>query len=155
MLASQSNTTITLLLANHCVVSKPLCSIFTTVGRCWVLLVSRSVSRWPHWFWTWKKHSGPSLADDMAPQIITNGRNHTVDFKHIGFSASALFVQTLGPRFPKWNAKCRLLIPAKRTLDNRAKVRCLRHCLIGSGVAWLVKCDGCSPFPEDVHACCH
>ena len=46
------------------------------------------------------KHSGPTPADDMAPQIITDCGNFTLDFKQLGFGASPLFLQTLGPWFP-------------------------------------------------------
>ncbi|KAJ8350147.1 hypothetical protein SKAU_G00252770 [Synaphobranchus kaupii] len=44
-----------------------------------------------------RKHSGPTPADDMAPQIITDCGNFTLDFKQCGFCASPLFLQTLGP----------------------------------------------------------
>ncbi len=47
-----------------------------------------------------RKHSGPTPADDMAAQIITDCGNFTLDFKQHGFSASPLFLQTLGPWFP-------------------------------------------------------
>ncbi len=41
-----------------------------------------------------RKHSGPTPADDMAAQIITDCRNFTLDFKQHGFCASPLFLQT-------------------------------------------------------------
>ncbi len=44
-----------------------------------------------------RKHSGPTLADDMAAQIITDCGNFTLDFKQHGFCASPLFLQILGP----------------------------------------------------------
>ncbi len=44
-----------------------------------------------------RKHSGPTPADDMAAQIITACGNFTLDFKQHGFCASPLFLQTLGP----------------------------------------------------------
>ncbi len=47
-----------------------------------------------------KKHSGPTPADDMAAQIITNCGNFTLDFKQHGLCASPLFLQNLGPWFP-------------------------------------------------------
>ncbi len=47
-----------------------------------------------------RKHSGPTPADDMAAQIITDCGNFTLDFKQHGFCASPLFLQTLGPWFP-------------------------------------------------------
>ncbi len=44
-----------------------------------------------------KKHNGPTPADDIAPQIITDCRNLTLDFKQLGLWASPPFLQTLGP----------------------------------------------------------
>ncbi len=51
------------------------------------------------WLWTSVK-SGPTPADDMTAQIITDCGNFTLDFKQHGFCASPLFLQTLGPWFP-------------------------------------------------------
>ncbi len=48
-----------------------------------------------------RKHSGPTPADDMAPQTITDCGNFIQDLKQHGFCASPLFLQTLGPWFPK------------------------------------------------------
>ncbi len=42
-----------------------------------------------------RKHSGPTPADDMAAQIITDCGNFTLDFKQHGFCASPLFLQNL------------------------------------------------------------
>ncbi len=47
-----------------------------------------------------RKHSGPTPADDMAAQIITDCVNFTLDFKQHEFCASPLFLQTLEPWFP-------------------------------------------------------
>ncbi len=47
-----------------------------------------------------KKHNGPTPADDIAPQIITDCGNLTLDFKQLGLWASPPFLQTLGPWFP-------------------------------------------------------
>ncbi len=47
-----------------------------------------------------RKHSGPTPANDMAAQIITDCENFTLDFKQHGFCTSPLFFQTLGPWFP-------------------------------------------------------
>ncbi len=52
-----------------------------------------------------RKHSGPTPADGMAAQIITDCRNFTLDFKQHGFCASPLFLQTLGTLISKLNAK--------------------------------------------------
>ncbi len=68
-----------------------------------------------------RKHSGPTPADDMAAQIITDCGNFTLDFKQHGFCASPLFLQTLGPWFPNemqnWHSS------EKRTLDHWVTVQ--------------------------------
>ncbi len=83
-----------------------------------------------------RKHSGPTPADDMAAQIITDCGNFTLDFKQHGFCASPLFLQTLGPWFP--NEMQNVLSSEKRTLDHwatvqlffsTAQVRCFWCCL--------------------------
>ncbi len=83
-----------------------------------------------------RKHSGPTPADDMAAQIITDCGNFTLDFKQHGICASPLFLQTLGPWFP--NEMQNLLSSEKRTLDHwatvqfffsTAQVRCFWRCL--------------------------
>ncbi len=43
-----------------------------------------------------KKHNGPTPTDDIAPQIITDCRNLTLDFNKLGLWASPPFLQTLG-----------------------------------------------------------
>ncbi len=45
------------------------------------------------------KHNGPTPAEDIAPQIITDCGNLTLDFKQLGQWASPPFLQTLGPWF--------------------------------------------------------
>ncbi len=47
-----------------------------------------------------KKHNGPTPADDFAPQIITDCGNLTLNFKQFGLWTSPPFLQTLGPWFP-------------------------------------------------------
>lgn len=42
----------------------------------------------------------PRLTDCTAPYIITDWRNFTMDFKHLGFCTSALFIKILGTWFP-------------------------------------------------------
>ncbi len=82
-----------------------------------------------------RKHSGPTPADDMAAQIITDCGNFPLDFKQHGFCASPLFLQTLGPWFP--NEMQNLLSSEKRILDHwatvqfffsLAQVRCFWRC---------------------------
>ncbi len=82
-----------------------------------------------------RKHSGPTPADDMAAQIITDCENFTLDFKLLGFCTSPLFFQTLGPWFP--NEMQHLLWSEKRTLDywatvqiffSLAQIRCFWRC---------------------------
>ncbi len=46
------------------------------------------------------KHNGPTSADDIAPKIITDCGNLTLDFKQLVLWASPPFLQTLGPWFP-------------------------------------------------------
>ncbi len=95
-----------------------------------------------------RKHSGPTPADDMAAQIITDYGNFTLDFKQHGFCASPLFLQTLGPWFP--NEMQNLLSSEKRTLDHwviffpSPGKTLLMLSLVQK---WLG-----SPFPEDVWA---
>ncbi len=82
-----------------------------------------------------RKHSGPTPADDMAAQIITDCGNFTLDLKQRGFCASPLFLQTLGPWFP--NEMLNSLSSEKKTLDHwatvqfffsLAQVRCFWRC---------------------------
>ncbi len=84
-------------------------------------------------FW---KHNGPTPADDMAAQIITDCGNFTQYFKQHLFCASPLFLQTLGPWFT--NEMLNVLSSEKRTLDHcatvqfffsLAQVRCFWQCL--------------------------
>ncbi len=85
----------------------------------------------------YRKHSGPTPADDMTAQIITDCGNFTLDFKKHGFCVSPLFLQTLGPWFP--NEMQNVLLFEKRTLDHwatqtvqfffsLAQVRCFWRC---------------------------
>ncbi len=79
-----------------------------------------------------RKHSGPTPADDMAAQIITDCGNLTLDFKQHGICASPLFLQTLGPCFPM---KCKIYFNLKRGLwttelfFSTAQVRRFWRCL--------------------------
>ncbi len=68
-----------------------------------------------------RKHSGPTPADDMAPQTITDCGNFTLDLRQRGFCASSLFLQTLGPWFPKEMQN--LLSSENITLDHSAAVQ--------------------------------
>ncbi len=56
-----------------------------------------------------QKHNGPTPADDIAPQIITDCGNLTLDFKQLGLWASPPFLQTLGPWLPKKKKKLALI----------------------------------------------
>ncbi len=51
-----------------------------------------------------RKHSGPTPADDIAAQIITDCGNFTLDFKQHGCCASTLPPDS-GTLISKWNAK--------------------------------------------------
>ncbi len=68
-----------------------------------------------------KKHNGPTPADDIAPQTITDCVNLTLDFKQLVLWASPPFLQTLGPWFP--NEIQNVLSSEKRTLDHWATVQ--------------------------------
>ncbi len=61
------------------------------------------------------KHNGPTPADVTAPQIITDFGNFTLDFKQLGFCASAVFLQTPDLDF---QMKQNVLLSEKRTLDH-------------------------------------
>ncbi len=92
-----------------------------------------------------RKHSRPTLADDMAAQIITDCGNFTLDFKQHGLCASPLFLQTLGPWFP--NEMQNLLSSEKRTLDHWVRfLHSPGKTLLTLSLVqkWLG-----SPFPED------
>ncbi len=118
---------------SNTMVIEPAFGTFGSVGRCQVLLENeisisiKLVSRRKHEVLPaaltvdFRKHSGPTPADDMAAQIITDCGNFTLDFKQHGFCASPLFLQTLGPWFP--NEMQNLLSSEKRTLDHWATVQ--------------------------------
>ncbi len=95
-----------------------------------------------------RKHSGPTPADDTAAQIITDCGNFTLDFKQHGFCASPLFLQTLGPWFP--NEMQDLLSSEKRTLDHWVIFLHSPGKIILT-LSLVQKWLG-SPFPEDVWA---
>ncbi len=80
-----------------------------------------------------RKHSGPTPADDRAGQITIDCGNFTLDFKQNGYYP--LVLQTLGPWFPQEMQN--LLSSEKRTLDqwatvqlffSLAHVRCFWYC---------------------------
>ncbi len=130
-------------------VLKPGTGSFGTVCRCQVLLENeicisiKLVSSMKHeawsalklpgirlcWPWT-SENSGPTPADYMAPQTITDCGNFTLDLKQRGFCASPLFLQTLGPWFPKEMQN--LLSSENITLDHSAAVQSRRfwRCLL-------------------------
>ncbi len=86
----------------------------------WSLVSHFPLDNFPQVWWVFKKHNGPTLADDIAPQIITDCGNLTLDFMQLGLWASPPFLQTLGPWFP--NEIQNLLSSEKRTLDHWATV---------------------------------
>ncbi len=55
-----------------------------------------------------KKHNGPTPADDIASQIITDCGNLILDFKQLGLWASPPFLQTRN-LVSKWNTKLALI----------------------------------------------
>ncbi len=91
-----------------------LLAVWTGAKSCWKMK-SASLKSWSaegsmrcsimSWYTcavtlVFKKHNGPTPADDIAPQIITDCGNLTLDFKQLGLWASPPFLQTLGPWFP-------------------------------------------------------
>ncbi len=142
---------------------------FGSVGRCqgpagkWNQHLHKLVSRRAHEvLWNFlvdgcvdcglQKHSGPTPADDMAPQIITDCGNFTLDFKQHGFCASPhLFFQTLGPWFPM---KCKISFIWKEDfgpLSNSTVIFLLSPGKMLLTLSLVQKWLG-SPFPEDVWA---
>ncbi len=98
-----------------------------------------------------RKHSGPTPADDMAAQIITDCGNFTLDFKQHGFCASPLFLQTLGPCF---QMKCKIYLLWKEDFGPLSNSPVLFLHSPGKMLLTLSlvqKWLG-SPFPEDVWA---
>ncbi len=96
-----------------------------------------------------RKHSGPTPADDMAAQIITDCGNFTLDFKQHGFCASAFFLQTLGPWFP--NEMQHLLSSENGPLINSPVILLFSPGKMLLTMFLFQKWLG-SPFPEDVWA---
>ncbi len=114
-----------------------------------------------------RKHSGPTPADDMAAQIITDCGNFTLDFKQHGLCAYSLFLRTLGPWFP--NDMQHLPSSEKRTtLDHwatvqfffsLAQIRCFWQCLCFIGVALFLKMSvrgdsWCTDSPKCLNRLC-
>ncbi len=95
-----------------------------------------------------RKHSGPTPADDMAAQIITDCGNFTLDFKQHGFCASPLFLQTLGPCF---QMKCKIYFHLKRGLWTTELFFLHSPGKTLLTLSLVQKWLG-SPFPEDVWA---
>ncbi len=98
---------------SNTMVIEPAFGTFGSVGRCQVLLENeisisiKLVSRRKHEVLQnflvdgcvdcgLQKHTGPTPADDVAAQIITDCGHFTLDFKQHGFCASPLFLQTQG-----------------------------------------------------------
>ncbi len=99
-----------------------------------------------------RKHRGPTPADDMAVQIITDCGNFTLDFKKHGFCASPLFLQTLGPLIYKLNAKCIFIWKEDfGALSNSPVLLLLIPGKMLLTMFLFQKCLG-SSFPEDVWA---
>ncbi len=94
-----------------------------------------------------RKHSGPTPADDMAAQIITDCGNFTLNFKQHGFCASPLFLQTLGPWFP--NEMQNLLSSGFGPLSNSPVLFLHSPGKTLLTLSLVQKWLG-SPFPEDV-----
>ncbi len=96
------------------------------------------------WPWTSEKHSGPTPADYMAPQTITDCGNFTLDLKQRGFCASPLFLQTLGPWFPK---EMQNLLSSENITwtTQQQSSRDASDAVCCSRVAWHKECDSWNP----------
>ncbi len=88
-----------------------LLAVCARAKSCWKMIFKKLVSRrkhevlkflgkWVQWLWFSKKHNGPTPADDIAPQIITDCGNLTLGLKQLGLWASPPFLQTLESWFP-------------------------------------------------------
>ncbi len=75
------------------------------------------------WRWFSKKHNGPTPVDYIAPQIITDCGNLTLDFMQLGLWASPTLPPDSRTLVSKWNTN--LLSSEKRTLDHWATVQFL------------------------------
>ncbi len=74
---------------------------FGSVGMCQILNKSgqqkeawsapKFIGKQVQWCWFSKKHNGPTPANDIAAQIITDCGNLTLDFKQLGLWASPPF----------------------------------------------------------------
>ncbi len=91
-----------------------------------------------------RKHNGPTPADDMAPQTITDCGKLYTGPQATWFCASPLFLQTLGPWFPKEMQN--LLSSENIILDHSAAVQSRRFWRwLWSRVAGHKECDSWNP----------
>ncbi len=101
-----------------------------------------------------RKHSGPTPADDMAAQIITDCGHFTLDLKQHGFCASPLFLQTLGLDFQIkiWKSKFTFIWKEDfGPLSNSPVILLLSPVKMLLTMFLFQKWLG-SPFPEDIWA---
>ncbi len=101
-----------------------------------------------------RKHSGPTPADDIAAQIITDCGHFTLDFKQHGFCASPLFLQTLGLDFQIkiWKSKFTFIWKEDfGPLSNSPVLLLLSPGKMLLTMFLFQKWLG-SPFPEDIWA---
>ncbi len=97
-----------------------------------------------------RKHSGPTPADDMAPQTITDCGNFTLDLKQRGFCASPLSSRLWDPDF-KGNAKFTFIrehyfgpLSSSPVLFVFSQTRRFWRCLLfKSGLTWTLKPMSC------------
>ncbi len=100
--------------------------------------------------WNLIQHNGPTPADVTGPQIITDFRNFSLDFKQHGFCASPLFLQTPDLDF---QTKCNTFIWKEDfgPLSNSPVILLLSPGKMLLTMFLFQKWLG-SPFPEDVWA---
>ncbi len=98
-----------------------------------------------------KKLGGPTPANDMAAQIITDCGNFTLDFKQHGFCVSTLFPDS-GTLISKWNAKFTLIWKEDFGPLSNSPVLLLLSPGKMLLMMFLFQKGLGSPFPEDVWA---
>ncbi len=100
--------------------------------------------------WNLIQHNGPTPADVTGPQIITDFRNFSLDFKQLGFCVSPLFLQTPDLDF---QTKCNTFIWKEDfgPLSNSPVIFLLSPGKMLLTMFLFQKWFG-SPFPEDVWA---
>lgn len=106
-----------------------------------------------HWLWTWwitVDQPPPTPGDNVGPPKSSDCRNFTLNFQHLKFCTSTLFLQTLGcwchlkKRLWTIEQQCKSFSPQPRWAASVVA--------LGSGLVWYQECDSYSSLPENVCA---